>query len=736
MTDSPATPHSQEHGSHVLSVILPVYNSRSEWLAKAISSICDQTLDAALFELIIVDDCSTDPAIVKYLDNIQQMGEIRGIKTRVIRHEKNAWLAQARMTGVAAASAEYVAFIDDDDYYEDDYLKKALLLLSSSPDIAWVYPTMVKFGQFIERKPAVRFSPFSFFFLNRSPYASVFRKKDWLAVGQREVFALPEVRFFEDWDTYIRLMARGGIGTPLNDSAVRYRKFAGGLAARNTREYIVSVYTTWRQNLSAIPLLPLNAWRLRRSRRLGYGKPRIFSIQRLIDKAMTALVSGVFKLPTPVGLVDKKLVFYSLFSPEKFKKNIMDGQNNLSMAESRMGFLGRYHAKFNDTFPQRPMSKSTALFAHTWWCMGGAEEVFYDWAKIARDSGVTRIIDVTDLRAPDSDFLKEKFDEICDEQYALYKYGETPLQQLRMMWNIICYEKPRLIYISGSSPAYALLPHVKKHFPDTRVVDILHNEFNNHTDWFTVSNDYQNDIDLRLVTTEYWRDLLVVKYNEEFDKIRIVNNPLDTEDRFHPQNFDRAEIREQLGLTEDQRAISFMARLHHQKHPEVFIELAKNMLEDDRFVFVVVGSGDGSEGLVAEIKSTKNMIYLGDTTRPEYFMAAMDLLVCPSRFEGYPLITLIAGALNVPILVSDVTGHREQVNNGKFGLLYEPTGEEKSDARTLSDILEDRYEELVALGSNGRAFVESRHSLEAVQPVYQQIIQEQLGTDVTLSDTE
>lgn len=717
--------------SKVLSVILPVYNSRPDWLAKSISSICDQSLDPALFELIIVDDCSTDKEIVEYLDTIREMGEIRDISVRVIRHEKNSWLAQARMTGVEAAETEYIAFIDDDDYYEDDYLKKALLLLASSPDIAWVYPIMIKFGQFTERKPAVKFSPFSFFFLNRSPYASVFRKKEWLSVGQREIFALPDVRFFEDWDTYIRLMARGGMGTPLNDSAVHYRKFAGGLAARNTREYIVSVYTTWQKNLAAVPLLPLSWWRLRRNRRIGYGKPRLLSVQRLIDKAMTSLVSGVFKLPTPVGLVDKKLVFYSLFSPAKFKKGIMDGENSLTMAESRMGFLGRFDVEFSDTFTQRPMSEGTALFAHTWWCMGGAEEVFYDWARIARESGVTRIIDVTDLHAPDSDFLKEKFGEIADEQYTMYKYGETPLQKLRLMWNIICYEKPKLIYISGSSPAYALLPHIKQHFPETRVVDILHNEFNNHTDWFTISNDVQRHIDLRLVTTEYWRDLLVVKYNEDPDKIKIVNNPLDTEDRFHPRHFERKEIREKLGIDEEKRVISFMARLHHQKHPEVFIELARIMQEDERFIFMVVGSGDGSEALVSQIKGSPNMLYLGDTTRPEHFMAATDVLVCPSRFEGYPLITLIAGALHVPILVSDVTGHREQVNDGNFGLLYEPTGDEKTDARTLEDILENQYDELVELGKNGREFVETRHSLESVYPVYRKIIAEQLGTEAT-----
>ena len=231
------------------------------------------------------------------------------------------------------------------------------------------------------------------------------------------------------------------------------------------------------------------------------------------------------------------------------------------------------------------------------------------------------------------------------------------------------------------------------------------------------------------MTTEYWRDLLVAKYKEQPEKIKIVNNPLDTEDRFNPELFDRDEIRASLGIDSDTRAISFMARLHHQKHPEVFIELANELVADERFTFIVVGSGDGADGLISQIKNAKNMVYLGDTTKPEHYMAAVDVLVCPSRFEGYPLITLIAGALHVPILVTDVTGHREQVNDGNFGLLYESSGDEKTDARILADILVERYDELISLGKNGRQFVEQRHSLASVYPVYQNIIQEQLEID-------
>lgn len=94
--------------SPVFSVIVTAYN-QSDDIKRAVESVLNQTVKC--FELIVVDDCSTDntPDVLKALsENHPEM--------KVIRHSKNASSHAARCTGVENASGRYVIFLDGDDY--------------------------------------------------------------------------------------------------------------------------------------------------------------------------------------------------------------------------------------------------------------------------------------------------------------------------------------------------------------------------------------------------------------------------------------------------------------------------------------------------------------------------------------------------------------------------------------------------------------------------------------------
>ncbi len=69
------------------------------------------------FEFLLVDDCSTD-STPWFLD--RWAGRIPGAK--VIRHDVNLGIAQARNSGIDAAGGEYVTFLDGDDWYGPGHL--------------------------------------------------------------------------------------------------------------------------------------------------------------------------------------------------------------------------------------------------------------------------------------------------------------------------------------------------------------------------------------------------------------------------------------------------------------------------------------------------------------------------------------------------------------------------------------------------------------------------------------
>jgi len=105
-----------------LSVIIPNYN-KEKYIERCVNSILSQTLLPD--EIIIVDDCSTDSS----RDIIQNLRE-KNDRIIPVYLEKNGGVSNARNTGIARASSEYISFIDSDDYYYADYkLEKEMTLV-------------------------------------------------------------------------------------------------------------------------------------------------------------------------------------------------------------------------------------------------------------------------------------------------------------------------------------------------------------------------------------------------------------------------------------------------------------------------------------------------------------------------------------------------------------------------------------------------------------------------------
>lgn len=92
-----------------VSIIIPVYNV-APYVKECLSSVMRQTYRD--MEVIIVDDCGKDESMNIVLDNLQGKEEIapEGISYKIIRHERNQGLSEARNTGLDIAVGDYVFF--------------------------------------------------------------------------------------------------------------------------------------------------------------------------------------------------------------------------------------------------------------------------------------------------------------------------------------------------------------------------------------------------------------------------------------------------------------------------------------------------------------------------------------------------------------------------------------------------------------------------------------------------
>ena len=100
-----------------ISAIIPTYN-RADYLGKAIQSLVDQTLPIEQYEILVIDNCSTDRTRQIVCEEFAHVQNLRYI------YEPVLGLNQARNTGWQQAHGEYIAYIDDDAIAAPQWLEK------------------------------------------------------------------------------------------------------------------------------------------------------------------------------------------------------------------------------------------------------------------------------------------------------------------------------------------------------------------------------------------------------------------------------------------------------------------------------------------------------------------------------------------------------------------------------------------------------------------------------------
>lgn len=104
----------------LVSIIMAAYNAEKT-IRKAIGSVLDQSYQE--WELIVVDDCSTDGTslIVEQIRAQEQ-------RVRYLRNETNSGVSKSRKRGLEAAQGEWIAVLDSDDAWTTDKLEKQIRL--------------------------------------------------------------------------------------------------------------------------------------------------------------------------------------------------------------------------------------------------------------------------------------------------------------------------------------------------------------------------------------------------------------------------------------------------------------------------------------------------------------------------------------------------------------------------------------------------------------------------------
>ncbi len=193
-----------------VTVVIPCYN-HGRFVRQAVTSILDQTFRDV--RVVVVDDGSTDPK------TLEVMATLPGPRVTVLRQE-NKHVSAARNTGIRSSQSPVIVTLDADDSFEPDFLEKALPVLDADPTVGVVTCTV--------RNRAEREGTFTpsgggivdFLKHNGARASAMFRRACWEQVGGYDETMR---RGYEDWDFWIRVVARGWRVHVLQEPLLNYR---------------------------------------------------------------------------------------------------------------------------------------------------------------------------------------------------------------------------------------------------------------------------------------------------------------------------------------------------------------------------------------------------------------------------------------------------------------------------------------------------------------------------------
>jgi len=194
----------------LVSVVIPCYNY-GQYLEQAIDSVLAQTYTN--FEIIVVDDGSTDP------DTITLLNSLNKPKTKIVRTD-NLKLPAARNNGIKEAKGKYICCLDADDLLKPTYLEKCLIKLEvENVDIC--YSWVQEFGDSQAVIPTKEFDIDSLMNQNCLHVSAIFKRDIWQSVGG---YNESMVDGYEDWDFWLAIAKAGGIGSKIDEPLFLYRK--------------------------------------------------------------------------------------------------------------------------------------------------------------------------------------------------------------------------------------------------------------------------------------------------------------------------------------------------------------------------------------------------------------------------------------------------------------------------------------------------------------------------------
>ncbi len=199
-------------------------------------------------------------------------------------------------------------------------------------------------------------------------------------------------------------------------------------------------------------------------------------------------------------------------------------------------------------------------------------------------------------------------------------------------------------------------------------------------------------------------------------------------DEFDPASIDRTAARHALGLPLDAPVLGNVGRFSAQKNPLDWVRIAGKVarqLPDCHFLLV----GDGPlradvEAALAAEGIAHRAVLTGLRRDVPRMMAAMDVFLLTSLWEGLPRVIPQALAMRVPVIANRADGTAEAIIHGETGFLCEPGNLDEAAAYCAQLLTQPDLR--ATMGARGREFAlrefDVRQMVAQIDRLYQELL--------------
>lgn len=209
-----------------------------------------------------------------------------------------------------------------------------------------------------------------------------------------------------------------------------------------------------------------------------------------------------------------------------------------------------------------------------------------------------------------------------------------------------------------------------------------------------IRNTYKN-VDKVICVSKQAKEIFCEKYDIDKEKVEVIYNFINEKEIL--EKADKEEIKNGVYTFVN------VAKMRDQKRQDRLVMAAK-YLKDLGYEFKIQLIGDGPNlekitNMVKELDVEDKVEVLGLKTNPYPYVKAADFFVLSSYMEGYGIVIKEALLLKTKVLTTDITGPREILEDGKFGIIV--PNDDDSIKYKMQEILDNRkkfesYDEILS----------------------------------------